>query len=107
MLAFEAHAAALGIHFYQGAMFPSAYRHDAFVAQHGSWNRSDPIGSRVMRVRFDDQGQPVGKEVFIDGWLRADDEVLGRVVDLAELPDGSLLISDDHADVIYRVTYRP
>jgi glucose/arabinose dehydrogenase len=59
-----------------------------------------------MRVRFDDQGRPTGKEVFIDGWRRDDGEVQGRVVDLAELPDGSLLISDDHADVIYRVTYR-
>ncbi len=107
VLAFEAHVAALGVHFYRGTMFPSAYRHDAFVAQHGSWNRSDPIGYRVMRVRFDDQGQPIGKEVFIDGWLRADGGVLGRVVDLAELPDGSLLISDDHAGVVYRVTYRP
>ena len=105
-VAFEAHAAALGVHFYRGSMFPDAYRHDALVAQHGSWNRSDPVGYRVMRVRFDDQGRPAGKEVFIDGWQRDDGEVEGRVVDLAELPDGSLLISDDHADVIYRVTYR-
>ena len=102
---FEAHAAALGIHFYEGGMFPEDIRHDAFVAQHGSWNRTDPIGYRIMRVRFDDSGMPVAKEVFIDGWLGDDGEVRGRPVDLAELPDGSLLISDDYAGMLYRVTY--
>jgi glucose/arabinose dehydrogenase len=104
-LEFEAHAAALGIAFYDGSMFPAAYRGDAFVAQHGSWNRTDPVGYRVMRVRFDERGRPVGKEPFIAGWLRKDGGVLGRPVDLAELPDGSLLISDDHAGLIYRVTH--
>jgi glucose/arabinose dehydrogenase len=104
-LELEAHAAALGIEFYDGSMFPAEYRNDAFVAQHGSWNRTDPVGYRVMRVRFDDRGQAVGQEVFIAGWLRGDGEVLGRPVDLEELPDGSLLISDDHAGLIYRVTY--
>jgi glucose/arabinose dehydrogenase len=105
-LAFEAHVAALGLHFYRGRMFPADYRHDAFVAQHGSWNRSDPIGYRVMRVRFDADGNPTGKEVFIDGWLGASGRAWGRPVDVAELPDGSLLISDDEAGVIYRVSYR-
>jgi glucose/arabinose dehydrogenase len=105
-LAFDAHVAALGIHFYRGRMFPADYRHDAFVAQHGSWNRSDPIGYRVMRVRFNDAGRPTGTEVFIDGWLGAGGRAWGRPVDLAELPDGSLLVSDDHAGVVYRVTYQ-
>jgi glucose/arabinose dehydrogenase len=105
-LDFAAHVAALGMRFYRGRMFPRAYRGDAFVAQHGSWNRSDPIGYRVMRVRFDAAGNPTGKEVFIDGWLGPGGRAWGRPVDLAELPDGSLLVSDDHAGVIYRITYR-
>jgi glucose/arabinose dehydrogenase len=104
-LTFEAHVAALGIDFYDGTMFPEEYRGDAFVAQHGSWNRTDPIGYRIMRVLFDEAGQPIGKEVFVDGWLAEDGNVSGRPVDLEELPDGSLLVSDDHAGVIYRITY--
>jgi glucose/arabinose dehydrogenase len=102
---FDAHVAALGIHFYRGRLFPENYRYDAFVAQHGSWNRSDPIGYRVVHVAFDPDGRPSGTEVFIDGWLGSDGHAWGRPVDLAELPDGSLLISDDEAGVIYRVTY--
>ena len=105
-LNFEAHVAALGIHFYRGRMFPGDHRHDAFVAQHGSWNRTDPVGYRVMRVAFDGSGRPIGADVFIDGWLGRDGRAWGRPVDIAELPDGSLLISDDEAGVIYRVTYR-
>ncbi|MGH6898105.1 MAG: PQQ-dependent sugar dehydrogenase [Geminicoccaceae bacterium] len=106
VLNFEAHVAALGMHFYRGRMFPDDYRHDAFVAQHGSWNRTDPIGYRLVRVRFDANGHPTGTEVFIDGWLGAGGRVFGRPVDVAELPDGSLLVSDDHAGAIYRITYR-
>ena len=106
-LAFEAHVAALGIDFYTGEMFPAEYRGDALVAQHGSWNRSEPIGYRIVRVRFSPAGQPQGKWVLIDGWLGQDGSVSGRPVDLEELPDGSLLISDDHAGVVYRVTYQP
>jgi len=105
-IAFGAHVAALGIHFYRGAMFPAAYRRDAFVAQHGSWNRSVPDGYRVMRIRFDAARRARRAEVFIDGWLAADGGVSGRPVDLEELPDGSLLLSDDRAGVLYRVTYR-
>jgi glucose/arabinose dehydrogenase len=106
-LAFEAHAAALGIDFYRGSMFPDEYRGDALVAQHGSWNRSEPVGYRIMRVRFSPAGKPQGKWVFIDGWLGPDGSVAGRPVDLEELPDGSLLISDDYAGLVYRVTYQP
>jgi glucose/arabinose dehydrogenase len=102
---FDAHVAALGIHFYRGRMFPQEYRYAAFVAQHGSWNRSEPIGYRVVRVAFDAAGRPSGTDVFIDGWLGSDGDAWGRPVDIAELPDGSLLISDDEAGVIYRVTY--
>ena len=106
-LALGAHVAALGIDFYTGSMFPAEYRNDALIAEHGSWNRSEPVGYRIVRVRFSPAGQPTGQEVFIDGWLGADGRVSGRPVDLEELPDGSLLISDDHAGLIYRVTYRP
>jgi glucose/arabinose dehydrogenase len=105
VLEFDAHAAALGIRFYRGSMFPKEYRNDALVAQHGSWNRTDPLGYRVMRVIFNWKGMATDQEVFIDGWLGSDGKAWGRVVDLAELPDGSLLISDDFAGVIYRVTY--
>ena len=105
VLDFQAHAAALALRFYRGAMFPEAYRHDAFVAQHGSWNRTDPVGYRVMRVHFNSAGQPISTEVFVDGWLDRDDGFWGRPVDIAELPDGSLLVSDDFAGLIYRITY--
>lgn len=105
VIRFEAHAAALGIEFYEGQQFPKDMRNSAIVAQHGSWNRSDPIGYRLMRVGFDQQGNPADNTVFVDGWLRPDGEVKGRPVDLAELPDGSLLVSDDYADVIYRITF--
>lgn len=101
---FQAHVAALGIHFYEGGMFPEEYRNDAFVAQHGSWNRSEPVGYRIMRIRFKN-GEAVGKEVFAEGWLRDDGGVLGRPVDFATLPDGSLLVSDDGGGRIYRITY--
>ncbi|MEP4191560.1 MAG: PQQ-dependent sugar dehydrogenase, partial [Sneathiella sp.] len=104
VLRFGAHVAALGIDFYSGAMFPDQYRQSAIVAQHGSWNRSEPVGYRLLTVVFED-GKPVSKSVLVEGWLQRDGEVLGRPVDIAELPDGSLLVSDDHADVIYRITY--
>ena len=105
-IAFQAHTANLGIDFYTGGMFPAEYRGDAFVAQHGSWNRSVPVGYRIMRVRFDEAGEAVGKEVFADGWLNeATGPAVGRPVDIEELPDGSILISDDFAGVIYRISY--
>ncbi|MDZ7735025.1 MAG: PQQ-dependent sugar dehydrogenase [Gammaproteobacteria bacterium] len=100
---FQAHVAALGMKFYTGNMFPSEYRGDALVAQHGSWNRSSPVGYRVMRIPFKDN-RATGKEVFIDGWLQ-DGEAWGRPTDILQLPDGSILISDDYNGVIYRVSY--
>lgn len=106
---FDAHAAALSIHFYRGSQFPQSFRESALVALHGSWNRdpSDPAGYKVMRVTFDEQGLPSGVESFIEGWLRDDKTAWGRPVHFAELPDGSLLLSDDHAGLVYRITYRP
>lgn len=101
---FQAHVAPLGVRFYTGAMFPEEYRHDAFVAQHGSWNRSIPVGYRIMRIKFDTDGKAVDKEIFADGWLQQN-EAWGRPVDILELPDGSLLVSDDYQGMIYRIRY--
>ncbi|HEY8354403.1 MAG TPA: SMP-30/gluconolactonase/LRE family protein, partial [Methylophilaceae bacterium] len=101
---FQAHSANLGFKFYTGNQFPAEYRGDAIVAQHGSWNRSKPVGYQLVRVRFDDQHRVVGTEVFIDGWLK-DGEIWGRPNDVLQLPDGSLLVSDDYNGVIYRISY--
>lgn len=128
-----AHVAALGMRFYTGIMFPQEYRNSIFIAEHGSWNRTIPIGYRVVRVNLDGS-RVVGKEVFAEGWLsphpepenphrpdtlRADEsadvmkmtglvkkpQAWGRPVDVLVMPDGSLLVSDDEAGAIYRITY--
>ncbi|HER26246.1 MAG TPA: sorbosone dehydrogenase family protein [Rhodospirillales bacterium] len=104
VIEFQAHSANLGMHFYRGSQFPAEYKNDAFVAQHGSWDRTSPVGYRIMRVRFNDKGEAIGKEVFADGWLNGD-TANGRPVDIAELGDGSLLVSDDFANVVYRISY--
>jgi glucose/arabinose dehydrogenase len=90
--------------FYTGDMFPAEYKHQAFIAEHGSWNRSTPIGYRITLVRLDGVGKAISYEVFADGWLQGD-KAWGRPVDLEHLPDGSLLVSDDYANVIYRISY--
>ncbi|MGZ8180412.1 MAG: PQQ-dependent sugar dehydrogenase [Methylobacter sp.] len=102
---FKAHMAPLGLHFYRGKQFPAEFRNQLFVAEHGSWNRSEPQGYRVAMVKFN-QDKPVAEQVFIDGWLRKDGTVLGRPVDVLEMPDGSLLISDDKLGVIYKIEYK-
>ena len=100
------HTAPLGIEFYTSTMFPEKYKNTAIFAEHGSWNRSKKIGYRIMMVPLDDEYQSQGYEVFADGWLdEAEDETWGRPVDLEFLPDGSMLVSDDFADVIYRISY--
>jgi glucose/arabinose dehydrogenase len=101
---FNAHVASLGMRFYRGTQFPAEFKNQLFVAQHGSWNRSTPIGYRVTLVKFN-QGKPVSEQVFVDGWLTQDYKVLGRPVDILEMPDGSLLISDDKLGLIYRIAY--
>ncbi|CAG0987746.1 hypothetical protein MTYP_02109 [Methylophilaceae bacterium] len=101
---FQAHSANLGFKFYTGRQFPAEYRGDAIVAQHGSWNRSKPVGYQLMRITFDEKHQVTGQQVFIDGWLN-DGEAWGRPTDVLQLPDGSLLVSDDFNGVIYRVSY--
>jgi len=98
------HVAALGMTFYTGTQFPEAYRGDVFIAEHGSWNRSDKIGYRVTRVRLNDDGEPTGYEPFATGWLREGDN-WGRPVDVLQTPGGALLVSDDQTGAIYRITY--
>jgi glucose/arabinose dehydrogenase len=99
------HVAALGIRFYTGRMFPPRYRNQIFIAEHGSWNRSTPIGYRVSLVSLQG-GKPVSYEVFAfaEGWLRGT-SAWGRPVDLLVMPDGAMLLSDDRAGVIYRIRY--
>jgi glucose/arabinose dehydrogenase len=100
----QAHSAPLGLAFYTGEQFPAEYRGDLFVAFHGSWNRTEPTGYKVVRIPMRD-GQPTGEvQDFITGWLQGGDD-WGRPVDVRVAPDGSLYISDDGADRIYRVTY--
>lgn len=101
---YKAHIAPLGMHFYTGKQFPVEYRNQLFVAQHGSWNRSKPDGYRIALIKFKD-GKPVFEDAFLDGWLQKDATVIGRPVDILELPSGSLLISDDQTGVIYKIDY--
>ncbi len=98
------HVAALGMKFYTGKMFPKAYKNQAFIAEHGSWNRKDPLGYRITLVTLE-EGKATGYKVFAKGWL-ADGKAWGRPVDILQLKDGSLLVSDDTADMIYRITYK-
>jgi glucose/arabinose dehydrogenase len=97
------HVAALGLKFYNGSMFPAEYRKQIFIAEHGSWNRSQPIGYRITLVRLDGN-RAVKYEPFAEGWLQGG-SAWGRPVDILEMPDGSLLVSDDENGVIYRITY--
>lgn len=105
---FEPHSAPLGLRFYQGSMFPEAYRNNLIVAQHGSWNRTAEAGHigyqlRMVQVEGD---KVVKSEIFASGWLDQEtNKGLGKPVDVMEMPDGSLLVSDDVAHCIYRMTY--
>jgi glucose/arabinose dehydrogenase len=102
------HTAPLGVKFYTGNMFPAAYKNQAFIAEHGSWNRDKKIGYRVSLVKIEDNTKATSYETFASGWL--DDETQkfwGRPVDVLVLNDGSMLVSDDQADVVYRISYKP
>jgi glucose/arabinose dehydrogenase len=102
-----AHIAPLGMRFYNGKMFPAEYQNNAFIAMHGSWNRTTKQGYNVMRVSFDDKGQPK-MQPFITGFMtdeKADPPMWGRPVDLLVMKDGSLLFSDDYNGILYRVSY--
>ena len=102
----DAHAADLGLTFYTGNRFPAKYRGGIFSAQHGSWNRTEPIGARVMFTSLKADGTADKTEVFAEGWLDPQTKrYLGRPVDVANYPDGSILVSDDYAGAIYRISY--
>jgi glucose/arabinose dehydrogenase len=102
-LLYQAHTAPLGLAFYTGSQFPSEYRGDLLVALHGSWNRSTPVGYKVIRVRLG-RPEPVAED-FATGWL-VGGRHWGRPVDLAVAPDGALFLSDDGLGAVYRITYR-
>ncbi len=99
------HVAPLGMRFYTGEMFPKQYKDQIFIAEHGSWNRSDKIGYRVTLVKLDQQQKPISYDTFAEGWLDGG-KVWGRPVDILNMPDGSLLVSDDQLGAIYRITYQ-
>ena len=99
------HVAALGMRFYTGTQFPAQYRNQIFIAEHGSWNRSSKIGYRITLVRLEN-GRAVAYEPFATGWLQGQ-SAWGRPADVLVMPDGSLLVSDDTAGAVYRISYRP
>jgi glucose/arabinose dehydrogenase len=102
----DAHAADLGLVFYTGKKFPAKYQGGIFSAQHGSWNRTDPVGARIMFTSLKADGSADKTEVFAEGWLDKETHTYrGRPVDVANLPDGSILVSDDFAGALYRISY--
>jgi glucose/arabinose dehydrogenase len=104
-LVLDPHVAALGMRFYTGTLFPAPYRNGIFIAEHGSWNRTTPIGYRVMFVRLEN-GRAVGYSPFATGWLDENRNVSGRPVDVETTPDGALLVSDDRSGLIYRISFQ-
>ncbi|MGA0561156.1 PQQ-dependent sugar dehydrogenase [Ancylobacter sp. VNQ12] len=100
-----AHAADLGMTFYTGQQFPQKYRGGIFSVQHGSWNRTTPVGARVMFTTLKEDGTADKSEPFASGWLTPNGEYLGRPASVAQLNDGSLLVSDDTSGAIYRISY--
>lgn len=104
---FQAHTAGLGLRFYTGLSFPAEYRNQIILAQHGSWNRSKKVGYKLVTVNTAVKaGEKPEYKTFAEGWSNSDDSVWGRPVDVLQLPDGSLLVSDDYAHAIYRITYK-
>lgn len=101
---FTAHMAPLGMAFYREGNLPRRYRDSLFIAFHGSWNRSDPAGYKVMRLGLSEKGEVTSQEDFISGWLQPDGSVSGRPVDLEVSPEGDLYLSDDKRGVVYRIS---
>jgi glucose/arabinose dehydrogenase len=108
------HVAAIGMRFYTGRMFPPEYRNQIFIAEHGSWNRSTPLGYRVMMVKLEGN-KAASYTPFAEGWLRGTrssrgsatiGDAWGRPADVFVMPDGALLVSDDEAGAIYRISYK-
>jgi glucose/arabinose dehydrogenase len=100
-----AHVAPLGMKFYTGAQFPADYKNNILIAEHGSWNRHKYQGGRIMRVITDPQGKNVKQEVFATGWINGDQSYTGRPADILQAPDGSILVADDWAGAVYRISY--
>jgi glucose/arabinose dehydrogenase len=100
-----AHSAPLGLAFFPVEGWPKEYRYNLLVAYHGSWNRSEPTGYKIVRYRLDNMGNYLGREDFITGWLTRDNKALGRPVDILIRSDGVIFISDDKAGLIYKMTY--
>jgi glucose/arabinose dehydrogenase len=100
-----AHAADLGMVFYTGNKFPERYKNGVFTTQHGSWNRTVPAGARVLFTPLNEDGTAGPQEEFAAGWLTSDGEYIGRPIALTQLRDGSLLVSDDFAGAIYRISH--
>lgn len=101
-----AHTSPLGLRFYTGDQFPASYKNQLFIAKHGSWNRSKKSGYEIVLARMDSMGKVSSQEIMVSGWLdQAAQEAWGRPVDVQQLSDGSLLISDDVANCIYRLSY--
>ncbi|HEY0421130.1 MAG TPA: PQQ-dependent sugar dehydrogenase, partial [Acetobacteraceae bacterium] len=105
VLKLGAHVAPLGMKFYTGNQFPAEYRNNIFIALHGSWNRHKYQGGRIERVITDPDGKNARQEVFASGWITGDQSYAGRPDDILVAPDGSLLVSDDWAGAIYRISY--
>ena len=99
------HVAPLGMKFYTGKMFPKKYRNNIFLAEHGSWNRHVYLGARIMRIVVDPKGRHAKQYVFASGWLKGKQDFHGRPADVIVAPDGALLIADDWANAIYRISY--
>tara|TARA_B100001093_G_scaffold86575_1_gene78367 strand:+ start:220 stop:1365 length:1146 start_codon:yes stop_codon:yes gene_type:complete len=109
ILELGAHVAPTGLSFYDGDHFPAKYKNTLFMTLHGSWNRSRKVGYKVIAVHFDEYGELLYQKDFITGWLQkynGQEKVLGRPASVFQKSDGSILISDDGANVIYRVTYQ-
>ncbi len=101
-----AHVAPLGMKFYTGKMFPAEYRNNIFLAEHGSWNRHQYQGARIMRIVVDPKGSQAKQEVFASGWIEGKQGYKGRPADIIVAKDGSLLVADDWAGAIYRISYK-
>jgi glucose/arabinose dehydrogenase len=100
-----AHVAPLGMTFYTGKQFPKKYRNNIFLAEHGSWDRHVYQGARIMRIIVDPKGRHAKQQVFASGWLKGKQDFHGRPADVIVAPDGSLLVADDWANAIYRISY--
>jgi glucose/arabinose dehydrogenase len=101
----QAHSAPLGLDFIPEENWPEDYWLDLIVAYHGSWNRTEPTGYKLMHFDLDDQGNLQSRSDFISGWLAQDDEKLGRPVDVEIFPEGIMLVSDDQRGVVYKIEY--